>query len=84
MTKRYAAASDFDGRCRYYTGATNIGIAVLDAHFNITTTDDRAKAATVTDHGVAAKLADELTDLSHRPPRDGRTWFVIELPEMRK
>lgn len=85
MTKRFAIASDSEGACRYYTGGTSIGIGVLDGHFKITSTDDRTKAATVTDHAVADTLAEYLTDLSHMPPADDRrTWFVIELSEPRR
>jgi hypothetical protein len=82
----YAVASHFDDGRLFFTGAINLGTPhVVPARCFVPHTSAVPADALRVDDELAAKvLATSLTELSGvLPPKQQRTWFVVELPERR-
>jgi hypothetical protein len=80
---RYAVASNFDHGRLFFTGAIDIGTPriVPACHFIPQTTADRDDAFQIDEKAAADCMAASLTELCGLlPPKQPRTWFVVELP----
>jgi hypothetical protein len=83
----FAIASHFDDGRLFFTGAIDLGNPlVLPARcFVPQTTSNRDDAFRVDTIQAARALATSLTELSGLlPPKQPRTWFIVDLPMERR